>query len=525
MGEPIKYPLGEQDFERLIQDGFVYIDKTHYIEKLLRNSYYFLSRPRRFGKSLFLSTLEQFFLGKRELFKGLAVDKLDWDWEEYPIIRIDLSNGSFSQADGLESRLNRIIDKSQEQYQVKTDGQYPGERFDSLISQLFRKFDRKVVVLIDEYEKPLLDTFDKPHHDNYINQLRDFYSVLKENSRYIQFLFITGVTRFGHLNIFSGLNNLTDISLEDEYAGICGITQDELLKDLSEGIADLAKAEGSNSNDILSKLAEYYDGYHFSGKLLDVYNPYSVLNCLAFGRFTDKWFQTGSPTFLWKRLQESGFELRRLDFVTATENTLLGNDALMGDSLTLLYQSGYLTIKSYDSQTGIYTLGLPNKEVTQALYQAIIPFYTGRKDAMQPSDFMRIATWISKGEIENVMTWLTEFFARVSYDMKLLPLHDKPRQESDFQFMVYAILALSCGVDNVSIEQSTSGGRMDLAVELPEYVYVFEFKLGDDASLALRQIENKRYADRWAASGKTIIKVGVAFSSETLSIICWETSL
>lgn len=513
--------MGEQNFDKIIEGGYVYIDKTHFIPLLLQNNYYFLSRPRRFGKSLFISTLEQFFLGRKDLFEGLAVADFNWNWVEFPIIRIDLSSGSFSQPEGLNSRLNGVIDNIQAKYAVEADGYFPGERLDNLIRELKKKFDRNVVILIDEYEKPLLDTIHESHHERFQKELRDFYSVLKECSAFIEFLFITGVSRFGHLNIFSGLNNLNDISLNDDFAAICGITERELNESLKEGVEKLAEARGISPAVALDKLKSYYDGYHFSASLLDIYNPFSLLSCIYSRRFTDKWFQSGSSTFLLRKLRENDFNLTNLEGVNASEQTLLGVDASMNDSITLLYQSGYLTIKAYDEDRNSYFLGLPNREVKNALYNAIIPFYLGNDARVDLSDYAKIATWLNRGDTEELIGWLKEFFAGITYDVKLLPLKDRPRRESDFQFIVYAIMSLACGVQNVELELPTSNGRMDLSILTERYIYIMEFKLGEDSNEAMRQINQKGYALRWANDGRKIIKIGLAFSPELRNIISY----
>ena len=513
-----KYGLGKQDFASLRDKGFVYVDKSAYIQKLLDGSgNYFLSRPRRFGKSLFLSMLESFFRGDRRLFEGLAIERITTDWNPRPVVRIDLSSGTFSEAEGLRTRLLTILDEIASSYGVNIDGPYPGDRFHSLIRALKNKYDRKVVILIDEYEKPLLNTLDEEHFERSMTELRDFYSILKGNEGNIELLFITGVTRFGHLNIFSGLNNLTDISLEDKYAAICGITQEELHDCFKPGIDRLASAIGLSVEETLLRMKQYYDGYHFSGALLDIYNPYSVLSCLEEARFTDKWFQTGSSSYLLDRLRKNRFDFRQLEGVTAIESTLLGVDASMRDSITLLYQSGYLTIKHYDPLSLVYTLGLPNQEVATSLYQAIIPYYSDEK--IVPSDYAKIKKWVDSGDAEKVMSWLKQFFNRIPYEMKLMPKTDRFKQESDFQFVVFSILYLACGAGNVALEESTSHGRMDLVVSTEKYIYIFEFKLGDDSSKAIGQIEAGGYADKWASDDRKIIKIGVSFSPETRDIM------
>lgn len=359
-----KYPIGEQNFPKIREGNYLYVDKTQYIPLLLDQSYYFLSRPRRFGKSLLLSTLESFFSGRRELFKGLAVEKFEWDWSAYPVIRMDLSEGSFSDPGGLRSRLTSLLDYKEKEFGLEKVYDQLSDRFTHLIKRLKDKTGKGVVILIDEYEKPLLDSFNTPFAEEYKNDLRNFYSVLKANTDSIRFLFITGVTRFGHLNIFSGLNNLNDISIDDRYAAICGITSEELIENFSFAIEEFAREEQTDFDGALKLLKDYYDGYHFSKGLIDIYNPFSLLKCLDVNELRSSWFLTGSSSYLLDRLKENHYDLTEFEGIKASANTLLGEDASINDPVTLLYQSGYLTIKDYDRQRKRYILGLPNEEVS-----------------------------------------------------------------------------------------------------------------------------------------------------------------
>ena len=293
MSQPI-YPIGEQSFKNIRESGKVYVDKTTFIPTLLRNKFYFLSRPRRFGKSLFLSTLENFFFGRRDLFKGLFIDSYDWDWQKYPVIRFNLGEGSYSEPNGLKQRLGEILEENELKYDIPAEGESPRGRLRNLIIKLNDKFGKEVVVLIDEYEKPLLDSIRKNHFTKYKEMIAEFYSVLKSNEERLKFLFITGVTKFGHLNIFSGFNNLNDISLDDEFTSICGITEEEMLEYLRPGIERFAMTYNLDFEGALGRLKKYYDGYHFSRKLVDIYNPFSLLSCLNASRLTSKWFQSGS---------------------------------------------------------------------------------------------------------------------------------------------------------------------------------------------------------------------------------------
>ena len=507
-----KYGLGKQDFSSLRKRGFVYIDKTEYIIKLLEGAdYYFLSRPRRFGKSLFLSTLYHFFRGNRELFKDLAIDSYDWNWESYPVIRLNLAEGSYSRPEGLEERLNEILAETEKFYNVSPSGTDPRSRFRNLIISLNERYDKGVVILIDEYEKPLLDTINEPHNEKYQKELADFYSVLKSNEEVIQFLFITGVTRFGHLNIFSGFNNLSDISLDDDFSALCGITQRELLENLRPGIENLAKAYEVDFEDALSKLKEHYDGYHFSRLLIDIYNPFSLLTCLNSSRITSRWFQSGSSRYLLDKLRANNFNLSSLEGVRVSEEILLGTDSSMNESVTLLYQSGYLTIKYYNPENNRYTLGLPNFEVRTALYSAIIPYYLGQKYSSAEEEAIGFIDKLRNGEAEEAMKWLQGYFSSIPQDVKL-------DYESEFQQVIYAFFALSGQLAKTTLEKKTSDGRIDMVYETNRYVYIFEFKRGEDARKALDQINSKQYARQWQTDDREVIKIGVAFSPKTRGI-------
>lgn len=509
------YPIGEQNFKTLRELNQVYVDKTHFIPELLRNKYYFLSRPRRFGKSLFLSTLEQFFVGNRDIFKGLSVYDFNWNWQEYPIIRIDLSNGSFSLPDGLNERLNRIIDKLESRYDIITRGSSPGSRLDSAISLLNAKLGRKVVILIDEYEKPLLDTFEDEHHERYKKELRDFYSVLKENSSNIEFLFSTGVTRFGHLNIFSGLNNLLDISLEPKFSSICGITETEFTTILGPGIDNFATAEGCTYQDALDILKKYYDGYHFSKDLLDIYNPWSLMNCLYAERIKSEWFTSGSPSYLLKILRKKNYDISKILGTQVTEELLKGNGVDEMDPTALLYQSGYLTIKSYDRNLRLYSIGLPNFEVRTALWETIIPFYLGKDEKFDRKDILKLFTFIESGEAEKMMEWLAAYFSKISFDTKI-------NYERDFQVIVLGIFLLIKDFSKVHCEYAMSSGRTDLVLESENYVYIFEFKMGENAEKALQQINSRGYDIPWKAEGRKVIKIGASFSTQNGGILNYK---
>lgn len=510
----LSYPLGEQDFEELRKNGYVYVDKTQYIPKLLRNKYYFLSRPRRFGKSLFLSTLECFFKGKRELFKGLYLESFEWDWSEHPVIRIDLNQGAFTEREGLKKRLSQILDFIEADYEIKNPYGDLTERFGYLIRALSEKFGKGVVILIDEYEKPLLDTIHYPHLDHFRSDLSAFYSVFKNNSRYIRFLFLTGVTRFGHLNIFSELNNLNDISLDNDYAAICGITEAELRTILLPGVKMLAEKKSSTLEETFGKLKEFYDGYHFSSDLIDIYNPYTLLFSLEKLSLKSEWANSGSSAFMIEQIRRSRFDLATLEGITASESELMGTDANMDDIVTLMYQSGYLTIKAFDeSREGedCFTLGVPNREVSKALYSTLIPKFLGQRYKISNGELIQFHNHIMTGEIEKAMVWLKSFFSSIPYDVKL-------DYENQFQEVIYAFFALVGLMADTTLEKQTSDGRLDMVVATSDYVYIFEFKLGDTAQAAMDQINSKEYGLPWAADNRKIFKIGVSFSPQKRGI-------
>lgn len=512
--ERLSYPLGEQDFQELRKNGYVYVDKTQYIPMLLRNKYYLLNRPRRFGKSLFLSTLECFFKGKRELFNRLHLETYKWDWSEYPVIRIDLNQGAFTEKEGLKKRLSQILDFTEIDYKISNPYSDLSERFAFLIRALSEKYDKGVVILIDEYEKPLLDTIHHAHLDHFRRDLSAFYSVFKNNSRYIRFLFLTGVTRFGHLNIFSELNNLNDISLDNDYAAICGITEEELRTVLRPGVEILADKKGLDIENTFGKLKEFYDGYHFSSNLIDIYNPYTLLFSLEKLSLKSEWANSGSSAFMIEQVRRSRFDLATLEGITASESELMGTDANMDNIVTLMYQSGYLTIKAFDeSKEGedCFTLGVPNLEVSKALYSTLIPKFLGQRYKISNGELIQFHNQIMAGEIQKAMTWLRSFFGSIPYDVKL-------DYENQFQEVIYAFFALVGLMADTTLEKQTSNGRLDMVVSTPDFVYIFEFKLGDNANVAMEQINSKDYSLPWVADHRTVFKIGVAFSPEKRGI-------
>lgn len=388
----VRYPIGKQDFKSLREGEYAYVDKTHYITKLLEGStYYFLGRPRRFGKSLFLSTLEYFFLGERELFKDLAIDSYQWSWEEYPVIRIDLNGADYAETPGaLSEKLSQQLDLVEEKYGIENKSRNLIDRFYQLIRRLSESRTKKVVVLVDEYEKPVIDAIGKSEVQNKNKEfLRGFYGVLKSLDKYLKLVFLTGVTKFGQMSVFSGLNNIDDISMDDAFGAVCGITETELRQTFRDGIIAFAERNDTTEEGALAQLKENYDGYHFSERCPDLYNPYSLIKALSKNKIGSYWSLSGTPSLLAKMLLEEKYDLGNLNGIRATERRLMGIGNQFEDAISLLYHTGYLTIKHYDRELEEYVLGFPNKEVEQAFFEYLLPqLYYKRLDGIACREYL-----------------------------------------------------------------------------------------------------------------------------------------
>lgn len=508
-----RYAIGMQDFGNIRRGGYVYVDKTQYIPLLLEGSkYYFLARPRRFGKSLFLSTLEYFFLGERDLFKGLSIDSYEWDWTEYPVIHIDLNGADYTQSTSLDERLSANLGSYEIQEEKKeTNPLAIQERFRNLITSLYDKTGKQVVVLVDEYEKPILDTLDYPElSDKHKELLRGFYGVLKSLDKYLKFVFLTGVTKFGQMNVFSGLNNIRDISLLEDYGAICGITEKEMIDNFPKGIEDLAKEEEIEFEEAVHLLKENYDGYHFSKKCPDIYNPYSLINAFADREINAYWSATGTPSLLAKILKKKNFDLEKLDKARADRERLMGMNNQFEDPVALFYQTGYLTIKTYDKYSKNYILGYPNKEVEKAFFKYLLPNYSGQ-NIMETSSFMdQFKEALERGNPRLAMEVFEDFSAGISYDV--IPLAETERH---FQYIVYIVTKLlSSRTTTVKVEDKTSDGRIDLLITTPEYIYVVEIKKDETPEEALKQIRNKEYALQYRNDTRKVFLIGMNFSTE-----------
>lgn len=509
----MRYPIGKQDFRSLREGGYAYVDKTGFIPKLLEGStYYFLGRPRRFGKSLFLSTLEYFFLGERELFKDLIIDSYPWDWEEYPVIRIDLNGADFAESPAaLSEKLNQQLSIVEEKYGIENRSTDLIDRFYQLIRRLSESTSKKVVVLVDEYEKPVIDAIANEAIQNKNKEfLRAFYGVLKSLDKYLKLVFLTGVTKFGQMSVFSGLNNIDDISMDDTFGAVCGITETELKENFREGISLFAESNAITEEEVLALLKESYDGYHFSERCPDLYNPYSLIKALSKNKIGSYWSLSGTPNLLATVLVEQRYDLGNLNGIRATERRLMGIGNQFEDPVALLYHTGYLTIKSYDRELEEYILGFPNKEVEQAFFEYLLPNYTsGGKNEVE-SRVSKFKRYITEGAPIKAMEEMEAFSAGISYD--LIP---EAEIERHFQTLVYIFSSLSVS-SNVKVfpEKKTSDGRIDLLIETPRFVYIIEIKRDQDPETALWQIEEKNYALQYKGDRRKIFLIGLNFSTD-----------
>ena len=509
------YPIGIQNFEKIREGGYVYVDKTELIYQIVRTGgYYFLSRPRRFGKSLLVSTMEDYFQGKKELFKGLAIEKLEKDWTEYPVLHLDLSGVTYTDENVLNEKMENTLRQWEKIYGLVNDFKTDSVRFSNIIDAAYEKTGKPVVILIDEYDKPLLDTAgNEPLREAIRSRLQGFYSVMKSQDGKIRFGFLTGITKLGKLSIFSGLNNLNDISMNFRYADICGISEKDLHAYFDESVQDMADVNGISKEECYARLKDYYDGYHFCRNSPDIYNPFSLLSSLYQQEFHDYWYETGTPTFVVKALKRGQFNLEGLTLEGIPASALGGVNADDSDPVPVLYQSGYLTIKSYDERWERYTLKYPNKEVERGFMQGLANIYVPSMRYNSPFDVQKFVEDFEKGDAESLMRRFEAFFADADYEI----VGDA---ELYFQNTMYVMCKLMG--QYTQVERHTSNGRMDIVVQTDKYVYIMELKMDAGADEALQQIEDKGYAKPFAADARRIFKIGVGFSSETRRIKEWK---
>ena len=509
------YPIGIQNFANIRESGYVYVDKTDLVHRLVTTGkYYFLSRPRRFGKSLLVSTLEAYFQGKKELFQGLAVESLEKDWNAYPVLHLDLSGKTYRNENDLEITLDQHLGQWEKDCGIAARYSEPDARFKDVIDAAYEKTGKQVVILIDEYDKPLLDTVgNELLREAFRSRLQGFYSVMKSRDGKIRFGFLTGVTKLGKLSIFSGLNNLKDISMDYRYADICGISETDLHAYFDESVEEMASANGMDKEECYTKLKDYYDGYHFSAKCPDIYNPFSLLSALDQQEFKDYWYETGTPTFVAKALRQGKFNLENLTLDRVPASALGGVNADDSDPVPVLYQSGYLTIKSYDERRQRYSLKYPNQEVERGFMECLAKTYVPTASYYSPFDVQKFVDDFEKGDAEGLMKRFEAFFADADYAI----VGDA---ELYFQNTMYVMCKLMGQL--VQVERHTSAGRMDIVVQTEKYIYVMELKMDSSAEEALRQIEEKGYAKPFAADSRKLFKIGVNFASATRRIEGWK---
>lgn len=511
-----RYPTGIQDFGKLREMGFAYVDKTRYIRMLLESpSYYFLSRPRRFGKSLFVSTLEYYFAGRRDLFAGLYIDSDDVEWTPRPVVKISLNTVDTRSEDALINYIGSVFEDYEVEYDIKDNGNELSRRFEIILRSAFEKTGRKVAVLVDEYDAPLLNSFGKEEiNRSYRDTLRSLFSVLKNADAYIHFAFITGVSRFSHTSLFSGANNLEDISLLPEYSAICGVSEEELRRCFAPGISDFARKLGITDEEMLCVLKDNYDGYHFSRKSPDIYNPYSLLSALKRKEISSYWFETGTPNYLVASLRKDNFFLPNLDCIDAIEGDLSARESYLHSPVALLYESGYITIKGYDAEIDSYLLGLPNKEVSTSFSHALLPLYSGMDATDCRDGFNKIRSAVLRGRPEDFMRHLQIFLQGNPYSNTELG-----KRETYFKNNIYLVFRALGFMPRV--EEETCNSRMDLMLRTNRFIYIFELKTDGSAEAAMRQLEDKGYALPYAAEGREIIKIAANYSSRTNNIDSW----
>lgn len=517
----MKYPIGIQSFDRIIEDGYVYVDKTELIYNLTHeSSIYFLSRPRRFGKSLLVSTLKNYYLGRRELFRGLAMERLETEWAVHPVFHVDFNGAVFSNAGQLEAMLRDYVEGWERMYGLVPDKELGlGLRFRHVLRAAHEQTGRRAVVLIDEYDKPILDVLDVDTslEDRHRNVLKAFYSVFKAADEHLQFVLLTGVTKFSQVSVFSGFNQPKDISMDGRYEALCGITQDEIDRYFPQPIADMAADYRCTPGEMKQRLKQQYDGYHFSDRLTDVYNPFSLLNALDSRRIYDYWFRSGTPTYLIRLLAHFNENINELTGKYYRPEEFVDYKADVERPLPMIFQSGYLTIKNYNFQFNTFLLDFPNNEVKNGFLTMLATSY------LKPQEEM--GTWIrsvvmtlQEGDTDRLRTLFTSFLASIPYTMRRK--EGEAERERYFQYTFYLIMRL-VSVYTVYVEKAQSQGRVDCVVETPQYVYIFEFKLDGTAAEALQQIEDRGYAREYAADARQLFRVGVGFSSETGTVSDW----
>ena len=511
------YPVGIQTFERIRKENKLYIDKTEYVYRMTHSGgcYFFLSRPRRFGKSLLVSTFESYFSGKKELFEGLAIEKLEQEWMEYPVLHFDMSGGKHMEKEQLEDYLSNRLEAEERKWGITHTKRGANDRLTELITTAYEISGKQVVVLIDEYDAPMLDVaHDKETLDVLRNVMRNFFSPLKMCEPMLRFVFLTGITKFSQVSIFSELNNIKNISLDDEYAGVCGITKEELLTQMSEDIDVLAEALEMTREETIAKLKENYDGYHFSPASPDVFNPYSLLNCFDDKNFGAYWFSSGTPAYLINMLRKFKVLPAKIGRSLARSSAFDAPTENLKTITPLLYQSGYITIKGYDKMSQLFTLDLPNKEIKVGLFESLLPYYLEGMYAEEGDvAIAQMSVLIRQGDMDGALRLFQEFLGTVPYC-------NNTNYEGHYQQVLFIIFTLLTHFV-VDVEVHTPSGRVDVVMETEDTLYLIELKLNKSAQTAMQQINLKQYDQRFARCGKPIVKVGVNFDAKKGNIEDW----
>ena len=528
----MKYPVGIQTFERIIKDGYVYVDKTDMIYNLVHGgSIFFLSRPRRFGKSLLISTLKSYFLGQKELFRGLKIDSLEKEWNVYPVFHLSFGKGIFTMPYELDKNLETFVAMAEREYGKDELATTLSERFAAVLKAAHTKTGRRAVVLIDEYDKPLLDVMDQEIYvqdeignrkklENYNREvLKGFYGVFKDADEDLQFVMLTGVTKFSQVSVFSGFNQPDDISMDTQYESLCGITKEELLAVFDESIRSLAFTKKKTYEDIVAELTKKYDGYHFSSNLTGVFNPFSILNCFKKNDMRNYWFASGTPGYLVRLLAHSNENINELIGKYYPAEMFIDYKADVEQPLPMIYQSGYLTIKAYNEVMDTYLLDFPNNEVRHGFISVLAGSYFKEYRQDASSWVIEVQNSLLKGDVEMFMKQMTALLSSVTY--RFQRKQDAFECERYFQYTFYLIMQM-LGRYNTLVEKETSEGRIDCVLECPDYVYILEFKLNGSADAALKQIEDKGYAKPYMADSRKVISLGINFSSEKGTIDDWQ---
>lgn len=511
MTPELKYPLGIQTFSKIRQSNYLYIDKTKLLHELIsKGEVYFLSRPRRFGKSLLISTLESLFLGERELFEGLNITTTDYEFTRHPVIKLEFSKDEFISADTLREFIYSSISRIAKQQAIELEETTYNQRFDELIVKLHQKSGQKVVLLIDEYDKPILNNLNKPALSEIKQVMNTFYSVAKSVDEHLRFVFITGVSKFAKVSVFSGMNNLTDISMDREYSALCGITQQELESNFSNAITQLSQQEKLEPTKLLAKIKQWYNGYHFEENATSVYNPYSLLSLFSKGKFKNYWFTTATPTFLLDLIQQRQYELKNLTELKVGEAAFEACEPEEIGVQSVFLQTGYLTIKNFNEP--LYQLDFPNFEVKKSFYDAVTTRFANLDKGVGESYTAALLGYLQTNQLNDFFETLKVFFANIPYTITL-------KDEKYYQSLLYAVFCL-LGL-NIKAEVSTNKGRIDCVIETSSHIYIIEFKVNETKEAALKQIQNNEYAQKYQLSEKEIVLIGVEFDQGERNIGGW----